>query len=517
MQYVTRRIRIYALTRLFGLLLAVSPAAVLARCPVDPHAAAALFAKRLPSAKRALKLVRCDQPIARVLAIRALSDQSKTPPVVLDAIVAALSDQAEIVREAALVAVLRNAEAIRPMLRTKMGGDAFGADDAAAALAVIGAGAADISLPGSARWGALFREKSALRDSLPDYGQHSRFSASLYTEKTGEPSLYADTNFARWSAIPRCLQPTVAAFISEPTQCRFVGKGETAYAKAVISGLDLVSIYNDFAAKRVAARAASAIWRSVTQTLLAQPSPTPASQEKSSDQIICELTGACGADSAMTEDDRPEVRNFSIARRSADLPVLADLPHFPWPAPRPVLQQPIPLSALGGPGMTLGDVADALRNRIQAADPDFEIGVFSGPPDGFVLLTRMERITDDGAPFPAPNRFTVKGNPSAGFWDAIRGLMAERPGHFRVIAFVVTSQIAIDPTRSPLSIPIDRIGEASVLPVAVARVPMGARRIFALVYAFERRPGKPQQPWTDGAPSALMHLRRSGIGRRIGL
>ncbi|WP_295636735.1 hypothetical protein [Novosphingobium sp.] len=95
--------------------------------------------------------------------------------------------------------------------------------------------------------------------------------------------------------------------------------------------------------------------------------------------------------------------------------------------------------------------------------------------------------------------------------------MAERPGHFRAIAFVVTGQIAIDPTRSPLSIPLDRIGEASALPAALARLPFGTRKVFALVYAFERRAGKSQQPWTDGAPSALVHLRRSGIGGRIGL
>ena len=44
----------------------------------------------------------------------------------------------------------------------------------------------------------------------------------------------------------------------------------------------------------------------------------PASTEKSSDQIVCELSGDCGqADTAGTEQARPENRGFSIARRVA--------------------------------------------------------------------------------------------------------------------------------------------------------------------------------------------------------
>ena len=49
---------------------------------------------------------------------------------------------------------------------------------------------------------------------------------------------------------------------------------------------------------------------------LAQAAPT--SSEKSSDQIVCELSGDCGqADTAGTEQPRPENRGFSIARRVA--------------------------------------------------------------------------------------------------------------------------------------------------------------------------------------------------------
>lgn len=44
----------------------------------------------------------------------------------------------------------------------------------------------------------------------------------------------------------------------------------------------------------------------------------PAATDKSSDQIVCELSGDCGqSDTAGTEQPRPENRGFSIARRVA--------------------------------------------------------------------------------------------------------------------------------------------------------------------------------------------------------
>ena len=203
--------------------------------------------------------------------------------------------------------------------------------------------------------------------------------------------------------------------------------------------------------------------------------------------------------------------------RSAAATDPVSLPRFPWPAPQPVRQQAIPLSQLGGSKATLGQVVDALRAKIQASDTNYETGLFSGPPDGFVLMTRLERIQDDGSPFPAPNRFTTKGNPRAGFWDSVRSLMGERPGYFRVIAFVVTANVRIDPRQPVSSIPVQQIGDAQQLPPNVARQVMGNRRVIAFVYAFERKAGQTQRPWTAGAPSALAHLKKSGIARRLGL
>ena len=71
--------------------------------------------------------------------------------------------------------------------------------------------------------------------------------------------------------------------------------------------------------------------------------------------------------------------------------------------------------------------------------------------------------------------------------------MIERPGYFRVIAFVVISNLRIDPQRSASDLPVPKIGEAVLLTSAPGTQRLGIRYVAALVYAFQRRPGEPQR------------------------
>lgn len=192
------------------------------------------------------------------------------------------------------------------------------------------------------------------------------------------------------------------------------------------------------------------------------------------------------------------------------------MPRFPWPAPKPVKQQVIPVARVGGPNATLEQVRATLERQISAASSGYEIGLFAGPPGGFVMLTRMERIQSDGSPFPGSHRFTTKGNPKAGFWDMLTSLMGEKPGYFRVIAFVVADELSIDPAAPVSSVPSVSSGAAE-LPRAIARQKLGNKHVYALVYAFERPNGRAQRPWIEGAPSALTHLRLSGIAQGLGM
>lgn len=68
----------------------------------------------------------------------------------------------------------------------------------------------------------------------------------------------------------------------------------------------------------------------------------------------------------------------------------------------------------------------------------------------------------------------------------------ERPGYFRVIAFVVISDLRIDPQRSANDLPVPKIGEAILLPSAPGTQHLGIRYVVALVCVFQRRPGEPQ-------------------------
>lgn len=212
---------------------------------------------------------------------------------------------------------------------------------------------------------------------------------------------------------------------------------------------------------------------------------------------------------------RPSASASAARPRTAAVRARPALPAFPWPAPKPVRQVVVPVASVGGPNATLDQVLAKLERGIARASSGYETGVFGGPPGGFVVLTRMERIQKDGAPFPGANRFTLKGNPRAGFWDMLDSLLVEKPGYFRVIAFVVADDLAIDPNKPVSTIPDVGVG-ASRLPPALGRQKLGDRRVYALVYAYQRPAEGAHKPWTEGAPSALQHLRQSGIARAIG-
>lgn len=193
------------------------------------------------------------------------------------------------------------------------------------------------------------------------------------------------------------------------------------------------------------------------------------------------------------------------------------LPAFPWPAPRPVQQHHIPSDRLGGPNQTLDQLVAGLQRSLHRANAGYQTGLFSGPPGGFVMLTRMERIQQSALPFDDARRFTREGNPRASFWQMLNSLLKEQPGYFRTIAFVVTDSVQISDERSVADIPVDRIGEATRLPRELGRSRLGERGVYVLVYTFQRSRGRPLQFWSQGAPSAFQHLKASGVAAALGL
>jgi hypothetical protein len=125
-----------------------------------------------------------------------------------------------------------------------------------------------------------------------------------------------------------------------------------------------------------------------------------------------------------------------------------------------------------------------------------------------------KRIRLDGTPLPGPARWLKEGSPVFNLIDFLGDLFFEKPGYFRVIVFAVTdeTQINQDPAAR---LPEPGEGAASI-PKDLAQLPFQNQEVVALVYSFERKRKAKIAPWSDGAPSALQHLKKAGIFPTLG-
>jgi len=209
--------------------------------------------------------------------------------------------------------------------------------------------------------------------------------------------------------------------------------------------------------------------------------------------------------------DRIEYTVNNAASVSAAEP---PLPPLPWPPPRwshiGVFGRDFPRELLGSVDAKLGEVQDRLFRALQRVDPGFESGLFSVP-DGFAMLAKLERINHDGTPLPQGRRWVYGEIPPLSLSDYLSHLFFEKPGYFRVVAFVVTSEQNFGSSDKPL--PVISSG-GTLLPSAVKQLPFKGRECFVLVYSFERRPGGLIKKYDT--LSAKIHLERSGILTSIG-
>jgi hypothetical protein len=190
------------------------------------------------------------------------------------------------------------------------------------------------------------------------------------------------------------------------------------------------------------------------------------------------------------------------------------LPAFPWPPPAGYrTPEPLPLDWFGPLDVTAGAWFDLMRRTMGELSSDYETALFSGPPGGFALVARLERIDASGKPYPGRARWTTEGQPKLDLVELLGDLFLERPGHFRIVVFVVTDQpnFQADPR---VRLPDVREG-AQVMPRDLATMRLAGKYVLALVYSFERRQGEPMRAWVDGSPSTLQHLHAAGIWQRL--
>jgi hypothetical protein len=202
--------------------------------------------------------------------------------------------------------------------------------------------------------------------------------------------------------------------------------------------------------------------------------------------------------------------------------VAADaLPALAWPPAQPSSTLVVPRVYLTGarPSVSLGEVASKLTSALRGADYDAERFSFLSVPNGFALVTSVERIRPD-ASYTEP-RYTSE-LPRAGdlgFGSFIQSLFMAPRGLYRVITFVVTD-VRRDKSTTPaderefdklLECGHDRLSEK-----LAARPFTEAMRVEALVYEFTKT--SERQPATqvkDEKRKARQHLEQAGIWKQL--
>jgi HEAT repeat protein len=184
-------------------------------------------------------------------------------------------------------------------------------------------------------------------------------------------------------------------------------------------------------------------------------------------------------------------------------------PRFPWPPPRFSAHDLLPPSFLGSNRAALADVYRRLASALQATGFE-ECGVFEAP-GGFALVTQVERIREDGSSAPRQRWSGGKARP-LDLFDYLGRLFLQRPGEFRLIAFLVTTEddLGRGATLSEAEARVLFLAGARSLPPRIGRLPLDSRSCHVLIYHFERQHGAAVVLYPSSLP-AREHLRKAGL------
>lgn len=188
-----------------------------------------------------------------------------------------------------------------------------------------------------------------------------------------------------------------------------------------------------------------------------------------------------------------------------------------WPPPRFSDWSVLPREQLGTNQQTLADVykriSGALSERDYQGQAIFEV------PEGFALVTKVERIHEDGTTYPAPERWTnVKLSPKT--WsDYMGALWVGPPGHFRLFMFVVSTRNDLQGSKEQLSEEDARalyLQGTRVLSRDIGDKSFSNHNVHAVVYHFEKTNGVTKVAYDDPL-GAVTHLKQSGLWRQLNL
>lgn len=209
---------------------------------------------------------------------------------------------------------------------------------------------------------------------------------------------------------------------------------------------------------------------------------------------------------------RPAPRPAPPPAPSASPEQQGALPSFPWPPPAASVSYVLPKALIAKHG-TVGDLTDAIIDALERTGY-VERSFYGTPVGGVVLMTRIERIEDDGSPAGAGNRWAdvPRQADAAGLASFLRGLFFAAPGRYRVILFVVQGQPFTQDPDKPLSgTQAQKLlrGGANALPADVAAQQLSGSQCTALIYEFANDGTAMKR--VDSRLTARQHLEKAGI------
>ena len=187
------------------------------------------------------------------------------------------------------------------------------------------------------------------------------------------------------------------------------------------------------------------------------------------------------------------------------------LPEFPWPPPSASASYVLP-DKLFVSYRTVGEVAGAILGALEQ-NGYVERSFFRTPPGGVALVTRLERINDDGSPSAEGVRWPA-GEPhtsTRSLLELLQGLFFVDPGHYRVIVFVVQdmpfsqSSEAITAQQAQTWLTFG----ANVLSPQIAALPFAGGHVTVLIYEFASDGSKVQV--VTSQMTGKQHLERAGV------
>lgn len=191
---------------------------------------------------------------------------------------------------------------------------------------------------------------------------------------------------------------------------------------------------------------------------------------------------------------------------------MTEPPFFPWPPPAPSLS---------------GDVTPNFRIAENFANIDRQISErlhrkgydslhYFGGDGGFVVITDLERVEDDGTP-PNKDRWLIgKSGRARSFSEYLNHLIRGEKGRFRMFAFIVGSR---EPRAAPFAATEQdtqrwkTMGEIALSAATGARPAVPTTRVWLYVYEFENSLDKNSKivPLADNAVPLAAHKQSLGL------